>query len=253
MQVVTSPSAWLLSTIAHVTAFGVMAFGPPPADERVAPPTVELTVATMTKDQLPPPLAPPPQAPPSAPALQPSPAKESAPTTKTSPERVLRIATAPVSQPASNEPLDLTATTLTSDHGDFAMPSGAGGAGGPVAARTSLAQPASAPIASPGLGPKLTRPEDLSRLPTPPDLGSALLAQYPARARALGETGRATLSLIVYEDGRVGGIEIRSASSEEFGRACRQTLVGSRWEPPVSKDGRRTATRVGYTCQFDVR
>ena len=85
-----------------------------------------------------------------------------------------------------------------------------------------------------------------------PDLAGALLAHYPVRAKELGESGAATLSLVVRPDGRVGAIEVRSASSPEFGQACVETVRPSTWAPPLDKDGRVTATRVGYTCRFDV-
>ncbi|MFO0668224.1 MAG: TonB family protein [Polyangiaceae bacterium] len=247
MRCIVSSAAWIASAALHVTGFGVMAFGP--RAEIAAPPAaiVELTVATV---------APPPPLPPEAPP-PPTPLRVAAPLVKaraatTSPTRAVPTAAplANAAPPAVDSPLDLTGTTLTSERGDFAVGSGSGGGGGVAAAPPARAPSRAAPAST---GPAIVRPEDLSRLPAPPELSGALLAHYPARARALGETGRATLSLIVYQDGAVGGIEVRSATSEEFARACRETLLASRWAPPLSKDGRSVATRVGYTCHFDVR
>lgn len=248
MRVFASPSAWLASAVLHATGFGVIAFGPPVSSAPPPPTTVELTVATV---------AAPPPPPPPEPLTEPPPQKEAVHAAPA--PRALRVSRSPSSPPPSpaspakaevEAPLDLTGTTLTSDRGDFALAAGSGGFGGGGESRRGPLTPAAPPAPA---GPTLARPEDLSRLPAPPELSGSLLAHYPARARAAGETGRATLSLIVYQDGTVGGIEVRSASSDEFARACRETLRASRWSPPVGKDGRTIATRVGYTCHFDVR
>jgi TonB family protein len=124
---------------------------------------------------------------------------------------------------------------------------GAGG-GGPATKTSGVA------VATAGRGPlELTPKEDLARLPAPPDLTDRLLAMYPARAKTLGDTGQATLSLVVLPDGQIGTIDVRSASSTEFAKACKDTVAGSRWAPPLDRNGKAVATRVGYTCRFDVR
>jgi TonB family protein len=113
------------------------------------------------------------------------------------------------------------------------------------------AQRAAVPATGGGLA--LTPKEDLSRLPAPPDLTDRLLAMYPPRAKALGDAGRASLSLVVLADGRVASIDVRSATSADFAQACKDTVAGSRWAPPLDRNGKAVATRVGYTCRFDVR
>jgi TonB family protein len=125
---------------------------------------------------------------------------------------------------------------------------------GPIGAGGGSATPPRAAASAPGGGGlTLTPKEDLSRLPAPPDLTDRLNAMYPPRAKTLGDAGRASLSLVVLPDGQVGAIDVRSASSADFGKACKDTVAGSRWAPPLDRNGKAVATRVGYTCRFDVR
>jgi hypothetical protein len=46
---------------------------------------------------------------------------------------------------------------------------------------------------------------------------------------------------------------VLSEPAAGFGRACRDTLSGSRWTPPLDRDGRPVATIINYTCRFEVR
>lgn len=249
-----APSSWLTSVLAHVAGIGAVLLlvrSAPPLP--VAPETVELTMAAVE-----PPPAPPPEV--IVPAEVPAPRE----ITAAAPPRPK----APVERPREPAPAKasdveapaLTGTTLTSERGSFTSivgdgtamdgPVGPGGGGtaAPVAAPAAPAAPAPA-----SGGAALTARADLARLPAPPDLSARLLANYPARAKALGDAGRATLSVVVLPDGTLGAIDVRSATSAEFGKACRDTLTGSRWLPPVDRSGRLVATRVGYTCRFDVR
>ncbi len=253
MRTILLPSSWAVSGLLHGGAAALLFLGartgtsPPPPPR----PAVEFRV--------------PPPPPKAAPQPEPvEPPKPSAP--KTSAPAKVAATPAPPPPPdtpppppaAADAPLDLTGNTLTADKGGFATRVGNGAPmGGPIGAGGSPApRPApAAPSASAGVpgGNGLTPKEDLSRLPEPPDLASRLLAHYPEKARATGASGRATLSLVIGADGRVAGVEVRSASSPEFGRACEETLRGTRWVPPLDKAARPTATRVGYTCYFDVR
>jgi TonB family protein len=256
MRTILLPSSWAVSGLLHGGAAALLFLGArggtsqappprPPMEFRVAPPVPP--PAPDTAPPQPEPLDPP----------KPSAPKSSAPTKAAPPPPAPD--TPPPPPAAADAPLDLTGNTLTSDKGGFATRVGNGQAmGGPIGAgasptpRPPVAAPTAASTAASG-GNGLTRKEDLSRLPEPPDLTSRLLAHYPEKARATGASGRATLSVVIGADGRVAGVEVRSSSSPEFGRACEETLRGTRWVPPLDKAARPTATRVGYTCYFDVR
>lgn len=254
MRTILLPSSWAVSGLLHGGAAALLFLGARGGTSTAPPPRPPMEF------RVPPP--PPPKAAPQPEPLDPP--KPSAP--KTNAPAKAPPAKAPPPPPdapppppaAADAPLDLTGNTLTSDKGGFATRVGNGQPmGGPIgagAAPPPRAAPApSASASATGSGNGLTRKEDLSRLPEPPDLASRLLAHYPEKARATGASGRATLSLVIGADGRVAGVEVRSSSSPEFGRACEETLRGTRWVPPLDKAARPTATRVGYTCYFDVR
>lgn len=264
MSALPKPSSWVVSAALHGAAFVWLLTRVAGATEAATPrPSFEI-------EMTPPPAAPPPapvetSTPPPelvAPsAVKSPPIVDPAPTSTPPPRATPRAPDAPPSPPA-DAPLDLTGTTLSDDRGGFAVRAGSGapmtgpiGPGGGGARPTPAAKtaPSGAERPSGAARPlEITPRESLSRLPSPPDLAGALLAHYPVRAKELGESGAATLSLVVRPDGRVGAIEVRSASSPEFGQACVETVRPSTWAPPLDKDGRVTATRVGYTCRFDV-
>lgn len=253
MRTILLPSSWAVSGLLHGGAAALLFLGARSGTSTAPPPrpAMEFRVAPPP----PPTQVPPPQAQPLDPP-KPSAPKTSAPAkaTPTPPPPD----TPPPPPAAADAPLDLTGNTLTTDKGGFATRVGNGEAmGGPIGAGAAPPRPAppapSATATAASNGGGLTRKEDLSRLPEPPDLTSRLLAHYPEKARATGASGRATLSLVIGADGRVAGVEVRSSSSPEFGRACEETLRGTRWVPPLDKAARPTATRVGYTCYFDVR
>jgi TonB family protein len=255
MAMKPSASSWLASVVAHAGLSMWMLVGSSVPSAAAPAEVVEMTIAPA---EPPPPMptevsAPPPPLP-AAPRVEAHAAKEPRPIEQPKSEP------APVApEQASDEPvLDLSGTTLTSERGSFVSRTGNGGAmNGPIGAGGARPAPASGGAASSGpVGGgdvALTPKENLSRLPAPPDLADRLLALYPSRAREAGDAGQASLSLVVLPDGRVGAIDVRSATSADFGRACKDTVAGSRWAPPLDRNGKAVATRVGYTCRFDVR
>jgi outer membrane biosynthesis protein TonB len=93
---------------------------------------------------------------------------------------------------------------------------------------------------------------DLSRRPSPPALDGVLRANYPAGLRQMGRAGRAVVVARVDTDGRVRVVRVISESDPGFGRACRQTVLGSTWTAPLDGLGRPCMTEVRYTCRFRV-
>lgn len=93
---------------------------------------------------------------------------------------------------------------------------------------------------------------DLSKKPAPPALGAALRSHYPLDARRRGLAGSALVQARVEADGRVRQVALVNESLPGFGAACEKTLLGSRWSPPLDRQGRAVATKVRYTCRFVV-
>lgn len=94
---------------------------------------------------------------------------------------------------------------------------------------------------------------DLARPPRPPDLRNALRAAYPRDEQAQGRRGSALVRLRIAPNGQTGAVAVLQASNPAFGRACQEVLRGSRWDPPLSRDGSGVATVVRYRCQFELR
>lgn len=252
MRATMLPSSWAASTLVHASAFGALALGAHRAEVRpVRAEAVEIRIDAV---------APAPEPPPKAPLEEPAPVPVRAPArapqranapAKTAPVPAPDSAPAPAPNEPPEAPLDLTAGAPLGDHGTFASAAGSGGGSGrgtvsPSGAHVGVAPP-------PPAGPRIVGRDELSRPPAPPDLSARLLAAYPARARAAGESGTAVLSLVVLADGSTTAIVVRTATSAELGRACVETVRGARWQPPLDKSGSPIATRVGYTCTFDVR
>ena len=245
------PSSWAASGLLHAVAFGSLVVV---SRREVVPGTNPAPLPVEYRVELSPPRAPPAAV--SAP--EPTPKRNEVPrelpVRRTSaPARSVAspviVAEQPAEDAAPSGPLDLTGAGV-GGAGTFALQVGGGsglGGGGRGAPSASAAPAVSQTPVIP------TPSAELSRLPMPPDLGSALLAHYPNRARASGETGTAVVSLLVLADGRVSDVVVRSASAPDFGRACVETLRGSRWLGPIDRRGQPTLTRVGYTCTFDVR
>ncbi len=247
------PSSWAASGLLHAVAFGSLVVV---SRREVVPGTNPAPLPVEYRVELSPPRAPPAAAAASAP--EPTPKRNEVPRElpdrrTSAPARSVASPVIAAEQPAedgaTSGPLDLTGAGV-GGAGTFALQVGGGsglGGGGRVAPSASAAPAVSQTPVIP------TPSAELSRLPVPPDLGAALLAHYPSRARAAGESGTAVVSLVVLPDGRVSEVVVRSASTPDFGRACVETLRSSRWLGPIDRHGRPTLTRVGYTCAFDVR
>jgi TonB family protein len=168
-------------------------------------------------------------------------------------------ARAPVTPPVAEAPADFSGTTLTND-----------GAGPGWASATGNGASMHGPVARPGARvtgrhvegssppPRTTATPvvavaDLSRLPEAPRLEEALERNYPAEARQGGQAGKAVVRARITPEGQVRDLLVVSESAAGFGRACRDTLAGSRWTPPLDRDGQAVATVINYTCRFEVR
>lgn len=207
-----------------------------------------------------------PKAPP--PVAEPTPTAE-----KPAPKAVRRLAaTAPrvraeapaqarpsATPPAAETPADFSGTTLTNN-----------GPGPGWASATGNGAAMQGPIGRPGAlvtgrhmdgasnqprptGPALVAVADLSRRPEAPALQDLLERNYPAEARQTGQPGKAVIRARIMPDGSVRDMVVLSESGPLFGRACRETLSGSRWTPPLDQSGQAVATIINYTCRFEVR
>jgi periplasmic protein TonB len=229
-----------VSLAVHGAAYASLAYVPkrPPA-----PPPSRVSFR-VTEPSPPPPPEPPKPA-------EPEPVKAAPPPPRT-------VAEPP--PPAAPAPVELTGVTLTNDSGNASVSTIVGNGAaidGPIAAlRTG--RPV-APAAPPSARPAPARVEtpvlalsDLSERPVAPELGGVLRQHYPAEARARGIGGSASVEARIEPDGRVRSVTLASESFAGFGDACKKTLVGSRWSPPLDRDGRAVATRIRYTCRFVV-
>jgi outer membrane biosynthesis protein TonB len=154
-------------------------------------------------------------------------------------------------------PVDLTGVTLTAPSGSFSAPAGNGsrrvGAleparqGEPRAARPAREQPRVVPRRKQTAW---VAARDLSRRPVPPNLAGTLEANYPPLARAAGRSGRATVRARIAPSGIAQAVRVVSESESGFGSACRRTLEGSRWTPPLDAHGEPVATDITYRCLF---
>jgi protein TonB len=161
--------------------------------------------------------------------------------------------------PAAETPADFSGTTLTND-----------GPGAGWASATGNGAAMNGPVGRPGAHvtgrhvdgasnqPRNTEPglvavADLSRKPEAPALQDLLERNYPAEARQTGQPGKAVIRARIMPDGSVRDMAVLSESGPLFGRACRDTLSGSRWTPPLDRSGNAVATIINYTCRFEVR
>jgi TonB family protein len=220
--------------------------------------TVVKKVAFMEMASAPKPAAPAAEAPP--PTEKPAPravrrVAAMAPRSVPSPEAPARAAAPP---PAAETPADFSGTTLTNDGAGpgWASATGNGAAmNGPVGRPGAhvtgryVDVPAQAAVRS---GP-VVAVADLSRLPEAPRLEDALERNYPPQARQSGQTGKAVVRARITAEGSVRDLLVVSETAAGFGRACRDTLTGSHWTPPLDRDGHAVATVIHYTCRFEVR
>jgi protein TonB len=236
----------VVSLSLHVAAFGGL--GDPRGDgagrgRPKRPPTlVEMTV-------------PPPPAPTAEPVKP-----EAKPIRKVALARPARIAAVKAPPPAAapppaETPADFTGTTLTND-----------GPGPGWASATGNGQTMNGPIGTPGAkvtgrsldgggegsGPRVVGVSDLSQVPQAPDLASMLERYYPPDARRQGLSGKAVIRARIMPDGALRELKVVNESSPGFGAACRQTLQGSRWTPPLDRSGTAVSTYINYACRFEV-
>jgi TonB family protein len=161
--------------------------------------------------------------------------------------------------PVAETPADFSGTTLTNN-----------GAGPGWASATGNGAALNGPIGRPGARvtgrhveavsdperpaqPAVVAVADLSRRPEAPALQDVLERNYPTEARQSGQAGKAVVRARILPDGNVRDLLVVSESAPGFGRACRDTLAGSRWTPPLDREGRAVATIINYTCRFEVR
>jgi len=220
-----------VSLAAHAVAGYALATLQRPAVARVS--VVEMSI--QERPAPPPPPSPPPKPePPTVPETRP-----------TKPHAPRPRAVRPVAPPASvsNAPaIEVPAAPV-----DFT----AGPAISSESGRDDPGPAAPAPRATRG-GSGTVALADLSRPPSPPALDDALARRYPAAARAAGRTGRAVVRLRIDPDGRARMLRLLSATEPPFGDACRATVDGSRWRPPLDAAGKPVATEVTYTCSFQI-
>jgi TonB family protein len=166
-------------------------------------------------------------------------------------------ASAEARPPVAETVADFSGTTLTNEGAGWASATGNGAPmGGPIGrpgARVTgrrvegVSQPARP------AEPALVAVADLSRKPEAPALQDILERNYPTEARQSGQSGKAVVRARITADGSVRDLMVLSETGQGFGRACRDTLAGSRWTPPLDQGGKAVATIINYTCRFEVR
>lgn len=256
MRTATRIAIWTAVSAAslgvHLAAFGGLGSARPDSLGRIArkrPPTVvEMEVASK-----PPP--PPPAATPEL-ARAPAPARKLALARPARANNPVAPRTTPSAPPPPAETVaDFSGVTLTNQGPGPGWSSATGNGeamrgpvGKPGALVTGRNTEGAAPMAAPvvGLG-------DLSRAPEAPSLADVLERRYPADARRKGLAGSARVRLRVMPEGTVREVVLLSESSAGFGEACRLTVRGSRWTPPMDRAGQAVSTYVQYTCRFEVR
>lgn len=202
---------------------------------------------------------------PPAPELAPPPVPEPEPAAPPEPAEP----SPPAAATPRAQPRPLSGKTLTAEGPgpSFAAPEGDGSKhdapivvppappAEPVAPRVAPAPPpprTPPPPPPPPPPPAVVPLKDLSRKPAPPELVSLLARNYPDDARRRGVSGEATVRARIDADGRVRTASVSSESEPGFGAACQRALIGSRWTPPLDRDGRAVGTWVRYTCRFRV-
>lgn len=241
-----------------VHALAIAALGAVHAPSVVTP---MLPVEVEMVDAPPPPEreAPPPPAP-VEPAVEPS-----AKVARTPPPREAEPApTAQRPEPAATvseplppaEPVELTGTTLTNEAGSWSTSAGDGRAmTGPIRGGRSTVARVSTPVASAVPAQRrevFVSSGLLSRRPRAPNLDAVLARNVPIAARSQGIGGDAVVTVKIAASGAVVAVTVVTESYPGFGAACRQTVIGSRWTPPLGEDGRAVGTEVRYRCQFQV-
>lgn len=163
---------------------------------------------------------------------------------------------------APPSPVDMSGVTLTGNDGaGWSSMMGNGLAmDAPIAPtvvapsqpKTAEPVPKTATVAPSRPAPLLVPLRELAEKPIPPALNPKLVANYPPFAKRQGIAGKAKVRARIDVDGMVRQASVLSESSEGFGAACRQTLLGSSWSRPRSLTGQAVATEIYYTCDFRV-
>lgn len=246
------------SIAAHVAFIAVL----PPADATTLLAPRAPTVVTI--EPVAPPSPPPPPPVPEPPKVEPPVPPESvaarlpvsrAPRPPVRSPAAPRLQVAATEPPASPEtPVDFSGVTLSNEGASWSSPTGNGAPmTGPIAASEPMTRPGPVLRRSTGASTdRVVAVGDLSRPPRAPDLDAALAANYPSEARRAGTTGKAVVRARILADGTVGTIRIVSESAPGFGAACRRTLAGSRWQPPLDSHDDPVITDISYTCTFAV-
>jgi TonB family protein len=250
----TKAASWagivLASIAVHAAAFGGLGHGVggEGAPGKRRPTTIEMTIAPR-------------RAPPPPTVEAPRPA---APKPRLAAARPMARIRSAEPRPQAVEPptgaetlADFTGQTLTND-----------GPGAGWSSATGNGQKMNGPVGQPGArvshrvvdgtrggtgsGPPIVGLGDLSRTPVAPDLVDKLAAAYPSEARAKGIAGKAVVKARVTSDGQVRDLIVVSETAPGFGAACKTTLHGSEWTPPIDRNGQAVSTVINYTCRFKI-
>ncbi len=252
--------AYSLSAGAHGAFFIAPPSFDPPQAVRPEPTLVQFTVAEPEPEPLPPPVEEPPTPPKQKEIVEPQPQSE--PEVAPAPPEVVDPAPP---EPAEAPPPELTGTTLLSNGpGEFSAELGSGRSRtGPIVAGISRASPTVTPVtrapSKPAVVERKPSPppieplKNLLKRPTPPNLKDALERNYPAGARAQGKSGEAKVRARVDADGRIRVVRVMGESAPGFGASCASTLKESQWTPPISQNGTKVGTWIGYRCSFVAR
>jgi TonB family protein len=158
-------------------------------------------------------------------------------------------------------PPELTGMTLLADgEGPFSAEAGSGRVRrGAIRAGTSQPAPvrrvvrrAPKPKPAKPAPPTAIPVAQLSKKPVPPDLGSALKRNYPSEARRQGRAGEAKVRARIEASGSIRLAKVAFESENGFGKACRTTLLRSKWSAPLDKKGKPVATWISYRCKFRI-
>jgi TonB family protein len=244
----------VVSVAMHVLAIAGVTSGRRADSTRPRPPTL----VTM---EVAPPAASAPEA--ASPSPAPSAPKAARVVRKVATARPVRVSAAPRVTPRAPEaetPTDFSGVTLTNDGpgAGWASATGNGAAmQGPIGTPGRKVTGRSLDGAPAGTGPAREGPPvlglaDLSRPPRAPALNDILERNYPNDARKRGIQGNAMLRVRIMPDGHVRDLIVLAESGAGFGDACRRTLRGSIWSPPLDREARPVSTYVSYTCKFEV-
>ncbi|MEM7448535.1 MAG: energy transducer TonB [Myxococcota bacterium] len=201
----------------------------------------------------------PPEPPPSPPEVElPPPTPE--PQRATRPRRTRRRlvpaepAPAPPTPLQAPEPIAFDNVVVANGPGPgFSVPTGQGAErSGTTRAVRRVERTSSNAISPARNGGGVVPVSDLARAPGQPGgIRARLVANYPSAARREGRTGQAMVRLRIDSSGTARVLQVLSASSPEFGQACRRTLDGQNgWRPGRSRGGVDVSTIIRFNCAF---